>query len=255
MKVLVIEDEELAQKQLKKLLHKIDPSVVIMETLETVRASVDWLKNNDEPDLIFLDIQLADGESFDIFNQVEISSPVIFITAYDQYALKAFEVNSIDYLLKPLEKSQLEASLRKYQGLKQKFSNKSASLTGEQIDRILSSQQPEYKTRFITKTGDSIKYISIEDVSYFFSSQEITYLVAKEGKKYVIDYTLDDLIQVLDKKEFFRISRKYIAKISAIDQVRKYFNSRLKVTLNPPVDDDILISRVRVPEFLTWLEK
>lgn len=256
MKVLIIEDELHAQKDLIRLLKITHDDIDVLECIDTVEDSVHWLQNNPAPELIFMDIQLSDGLSFEIFQQIEVESPIIFTTAFDEYAIQAFKFNSIDYLLKPIDKEQLANSISKFNKLHS--SNKvNALLKQEQVQQLLELTKvgKEYKKRFITKTGDKIRHISVEDISYFFSEQDYTYLVTKEKNKFILDYTLDELMNVLDPDDFFRLSRKYIAKIHSIAQVNKYFNSRLEVELTPPADDQILISRIRVPEFLKWLEK
>lgn len=178
--------------------------------------------------------------------------------AFDEYAITAFKFNSIDYLLKPIEKDRLEASSKKYRSLQNTLSgNNTAILNNEQVEKLLELTKvgKEYKKRFITKTGDKIRHISVMDIAYFFSEQDYTYLVTKDQHKFILDYTLDELGNVLDPNDFFRLSRKYVAKINSISQVNKYFNSRLVVELQPTTRDQILISRIRVPEFLKWLEK
>lgn len=259
MKALIIEDEIYAQEELKRLLESSSHGIEVLDCIDTVEDSVEWLKNNSSPDLIFLDVQLSDGLSFEIFKQVEVSCPIIFTTAFENYALKAFKVNSIDYLLKPIEGKKLEASLDKYNKLKETFSGtENVVLNAEQVDRLFemtSDAKKEYKKRFMVKTGDRIRHISVNDTAYFLSEHDYTYLVAKENKKFIIDYSLDELAKILDPNEFFRLSRKCISNIHSVKMVNKYFNSRLEVILQPPTDDQILISRVRVPEFMKWLEK
>ncbi|MEQ6121824.1 LytTR family DNA-binding domain-containing protein [Reichenbachiella sp. MALMAid0571] len=259
MTALIIEDEIHAQKELKRLLESSSHGVEVLDCIDTVEDSIEWLQNNPKPDLIFLDVQLSDGLSFEIFKQVEVESPIIFTTAFENYALKAFKVNSIDYLLKPIEIDKLEASLDKYSKLRSTFSGSTnVVLNSEQVDRlfeITTDGKKEYKKRFMVKTGDRIRHISVQDTAFFLSEHDYTYLVAKENKKFIIDYSLDELAKILDPNEFFRISRKCITNIHSVKMVNKYFNSRLEVILQPPTEDQILISRVRVPEFMKWLEK
>ncbi|MFY0650757.1 MAG: response regulator transcription factor [Cyclobacteriaceae bacterium] len=259
MTALIIEDEIYAQEELKRMLESSSYGIEVLECIDTVEDSVEWLKSNPSPDLIFLDVQLSDGLSFEIFKQVEVVSPIIFTTAFENYALKAFRVNSIDYLLKPIEEKKLDESLKKYDNLKKTLSpEKSVVLDPEQVDRLFemtAAPKQEYKKRFMVKTGDRIRHISVQDTAYFLSEHDYTYLVAKENKKFIIDYSLDELARILDPNEFFRLSRKCISNIHSVKMVNKYFNSRLEVILQPPTDDQILISRVRVPEFMKWLEK
>ncbi len=254
MKVLIIEDEPLAQQELRRLLTKCAPHVEVMGCLDSVEDSVEWLSNAPQlPDLIFVDIQLSDGSSFDIFEQITVAVPVVFTTAYNEYALQAFRVNSIDYLLKPIEEEALGAALQKLTSLKDQFGGKNAAFSPQQLDSLLRQPRGDYKTRFLTTLGDRIRYVPVEQIAYFFAEDNTVYLVTQERKKYVLDYTLDHLETLVDPKLFFRITRKYLTHIAAIGEVSRYFNSRLKVGLVPATDDEILISRVRVPGFLAWM--
>ena len=259
MKALIIEDEIYAQEELKRLLEASGYGIEVLDCIDTVEDSIEWLHNNPRPDIIFLDVQLSDGLSFEIFKKVEVNSPIIFTTAFENYALKAFKVNSIDYLLKPIEADKLDESLRKFEKMKKSFeTKKEVVLNADQVDRlfeITTDSKREYKKRFMVKTGDRIRHISVQDTAYFLSEHDYTYLVAQENKKFIIDYSLDELARILDPNDFFRLSRKCIANIHSVKMVNKYFNSRLEVILQPPTDDQILISRVRVPEFMKWLEK
>ncbi|MFY0625313.1 MAG: response regulator transcription factor [Reichenbachiella sp.] len=257
MKVLIIEDEPFAQNELKRLLGRIDPQIDVLDCLESIEESLEWLNDNDEPDLIFLDVQLSDGLSFEIFQKVEVKAPIIFTTAFDQYAVQAFKLNSIDYLLKPIDKEELENSLNKYHNLHGvNEGEKESILNPEKIQQLLEMNlSKDYKKRFIIKTGDRLRHVSVEDIAYFYAEDDYTYLVAKENAKFIIAFKLDELVNLLDPNEFFRLSRKYIANVHSIKQANKYFNSRLEVILEPPTKDQILISRVRVPDFLEWLER
>lgn len=253
MKVLIIEDEALAQIELKRLLNKCSAEIEVLGCLDSIEESVAWLKHNSAPDLIFMDIQLSDGLSFEIFNKLRVTSPVIFTTAYDEYALQAFKLNSIDYVLKPIEQTDLQASLDKYSRLKAEFARRTSSFTPEQVDYLLNFRKPEYKTRFVSRVGDSLKYIQLAEVAYFFAEDKIVFLVTTRDKKYIIDYTLEQLEPLLDPKQFYRLNRRYIAKIDAITDIEKYFHGRLHITLTPKVEDKILISRDRASKFKEWL--
>jgi DNA-binding LytR/AlgR family response regulator len=253
MKALIIEDEPFAQAELGRLLKKVDPSIKVLDCISTVEESIDWFNSNDEPDIIFMDIQLSDGLSFEIFDKIDIHTPIIFTTAFDEYAIKAFEQHSIDYLLKPIEPKDLKKALSKFEKVKGQMKDSSPVLSDQILDQLRGKQS--YKSRFLIKKGDSIRYITVDDIAYFYSSSEITFLVTSDKLKYSIDYTLDVLSNMLDPDQYFRVSRKYIAGISAIEEVRKHFNSRLKLMLIPPTPDEILVSRARVSEFLKWLEK
>ncbi len=253
MNVLIIEDEPLAQQELKRLLQRCQPEAVVVQCLDSVEDSVDWLQRQHKPDLIFMDIRLSDGLSFEIFDQVAVPSPVIFTTAYNEYALQAFKVTSIEYLLKPIEEQALQSALQKFDLLKQHFEVTAPSWNIRQLRQLLQSDKTCYKSRFAVTLGDKIRYVLTEQIAYFFAEDNTVFLVTSDRKKYIIHYTLDQLETLLNPDEFYRISRKYMTHIQAISEVNRYFNSRLKVTLNACDDDEILISRVRVPGFLAWM--
>jgi two-component system response regulator LytT len=254
MNVLIIEDEKLAQVELKRLLDQSDFDINVLGCLDSIEESVQWLAEHEEPDIIFMDIQLSDGSSFEIFDLIEIKTPVIFTTAYDEYAIQAFKVNSVDYLLKPIEPSDLQASLQKYTEIKQHYTSTQLSYTRNQIEQILDLREPHYKNRFISRIGDRIQHIMVEDVAYFYAEDKIVSLVTRDNKEFVIDYTLEHLQSLLDPNQFYRLNRKYLAKIDAIEHVLRLFDGRFKVILKPPAKNKILISRRRMAEFKRWLD-
>lgn len=243
MKVFVIEDEIPAQEELVRILRKHFPNIEIVDIIGSVRDSVEWLRNN-TADLIFMDIQLLDGCCFDIFDVVEVRTPIIFTTAYDQYALKAFKVNSVDYLLKPIDEDELVAAVRK---MDYKYDN---------IRNLIESYMPtvRYKTRISVKTGDIYRFLLIDEVSYFISEDGFTYAVTYDEKKHIVDYTIGSLEAQLDPRRFFRVSRGCIVSIDSIEKITAYFNSRLKVTLKGRKNVSQILSRVRVPDFLNWID-
>ena len=255
MNVLIIEDEKIAANNLEKMLHQIDININVQNKIDSIEESVKWLSNN-TVDLIFLDIHLADGLCFKIFEQIEIKTPIIFTTAYDQYAIRAFKVNSIDYLLKPIELKALKNALGKLDELKKQYSEDSF-ISQNQLEKLLelSKTKRDYKSRFITKIGDQIKSIKIKDIAYFFAEDNEVFIRSLNNRSFIIDYSLNQLSNMLDPKYFFRINRAYIININAIHKIHKFFNSRLKIELEPARDDTILISRVKVSEFLEWMEK
>lgn len=260
MKVVIVEDEELAAEGLTLALQRLEAKVEVVAVLDSVRAAVAWFNNNPKPDLAFFDIQLADGLSFAIFEQCNISCPVIFTTAYDEYALRAFKVNSIDYLLKPFEATDLQKALEKWRLLRGE-SNPELPPNAE-LMRLLMQQmtqqirQEPYKSRFMVKIGDNLLSVNSQDIDYLYSENKIVWLRHQNGRKYLIDYTLEQLEELLDPALFYRINRKYIIAISAIKSVAAYTNSRLKVFLkDPPDKEDILISRERVESFKGWMGK
>ncbi|WP_027000293.1 LytR/AlgR family response regulator transcription factor [Eisenibacter elegans] len=248
MKTIIIEDEPLAAERLAWLLKQYDKSIDIMASLDSVEEAVAWLNTNPSPELIWMDIQLADGQSFEIFDQCVIDAPVIFTTAYDQYALEAFKVYSIDYLLKPIQPQALAQALQKWQRLS-RFSPQS-------LEQIRAAFQPQrrYKSRFLVKVGDKMIFKAIEEIAYFYAEDKTVYLVSQENKRYVIDYTLETLESLLDPELFFRLNRKFLARYEAISEVRHYSNSRLKISLNPRAALEVIISRERVLPFKQWAE-
>jgi DNA-binding LytR/AlgR family response regulator len=253
MKILIIEDEPFARSELIRLLNGIGREFTILDQIDTVEDSVEWLQSHPAPELIFLDIQLADGLSFEIFRQVEIHSPIIFTTAFNEYAIKAFQLNSIDYLLKPVSPEALEKALMKLDDFRSMFSQQKPWLDQQQMESLLKMMNREYKTRILLKTGDQIKSVGMEEVAYFYAEDDVVFAMLKSKSRAIVDYTLNQLETELDPKYFHRLTRGSIARITAIKKVSKYFNSRLLVELEPPAEDKILVSRVNVPEFLKWL--
>ena len=253
MKILLIEDEVPAALRLQKLVKECAPQATILEVIDSVETAVQWFRHEEVPELTFMDIQLADGLSFDIFNQVEIHSPVIFTTAFDQYALKAFKVNSIDYLLKPIDPAELQLSIDKFQRHFQKnppiYDHQTISRLMEQI------VQRNYKERFLVKMGQQLSYLPVGDIAYFYSEDGLVQALDQRGKRHIIDFTLDQLEEVLRPDNFFRINRKVITSLPAIQKIHTYFNSRLKLELQPSVLTEVIVSRDRVNGFKQWLDK
>ena len=252
MKLLIIEDEKPAALRLHQLLQQQRPQADVLALIDSVEKTVQWLQNHPGPDLMFLDIQLADGLSFDIFREVEVQAPVIFTTAYDQYTLKAFKLNSIDYLLKPIDPQELEQALAKFD----RFFGKAPYLDTQALESLIQSfQVPEYKERFIVKIGQQLTYIQIDDIQYFYSEDGLLFAQMRDRKRHVLDYTLDQLDGLLNPKAFFRLNRKAIVHINAIHKVSPYFNSRLIVELRPQPEFEVIVSRDRVSDFKNWLDK
>ncbi|MCB0632853.1 MAG: LytTR family DNA-binding domain-containing protein [Saprospiraceae bacterium] len=254
MQILIIEDEQPAAKQLAKLIQSARPHAQLLPALDSIESAIDYLSTPQvEPELIFMDIQLADGLSFDIFNQVKIKAPVIFTTAFDQYTLRAFKVNSIDYLLKPIEPEELDAALHKYENIYRPVPHLSLSLISQLKNALIT---PSYKERFLIKVGQQLIYLRTTDVRYFYSEDSLVYAITFENKKHLIDFTLDQLEQVLSPRDFFRISRKIILHLEAIHRIHTYFNGRLKLDLLPaPADLEVIVSRDRVSDFKQWLDR
>jgi DNA-binding LytR/AlgR family response regulator len=251
MKVLIIEDEPQAAKRLESLVKALEPDVVILDMLDSVKRSVAWLRENRAPDLIFMDIQLADGLSFQIFEQSEVSSPVIFTTAYDSYALKAFKVNSIDYILKPVDRDELGVALKKYHEL----GHARSKIVLENIDQAIQMLTKKFKTRFVVKVGEHLRWLEVKDILFFLSMEKVTFCYTVDGRKNIVDYTLDQLEGLLDADRFFRINRKYIVSVEAIRDMVSYTNSRLKLVLRKSDDPEVIVARERVSEFREWLDR
>jgi len=254
MTTLIIEDEKPAARLLQRKLEKLEIAVETM--LHSVEESVDWFTNNEHPDLIFLDIQLSDGLSFEIFEKIDIKSAIIFTTAYDEYALKAFKLNSIDYLLKPIDEDDLEIAVTKFKARlpKSNSENQNLQLDFEQIRRMLSNPfEKNYKKRFTVKIGQHLKVITTDEIECFFSENKGTYIHTFDNRNYLIDSTLEILEQELNMKDFFRVSRKFIVPLQAIKEIQVYTNSRLKVILPSYKEDEVVVSREKVQDFKTWL--
>ncbi len=251
MRVLIIEDEEPAYKNLSGMLQHIDGNIQIAGWIRSIQKALDWFERNEEPDLIFLDIKLTDGISFEIFERLDISSPVIFTTAYSEYAVKAFEINGVDYLLKPFNRDRLKQSIDKF--IRYHSGDRSYHL--KEIIRLIKDGKTEdlFKSRFLVKIGDKLKTVLTSEIVYFYRD-ELVWIVTRENKKYPVDYSLDDLEELLNPKYFFRINRQYIVHVHAVVQVLKYFKGKLKVILTPDVNGDLIISQERASKFKAWMD-
>ncbi|MBP7512104.1 MAG: response regulator transcription factor [Bacteroidia bacterium] len=250
MKVIIIEDEKLSADNLKLLLNRIDNSIQVLKYLDSVKATVKAFQEGLKADLIFMDIHLADGNSFEIFKQIGLETPIIFTTAFDSYALQAFKQNSIDYLLKPISQIDLSFAIEKFK--KQQTNNNQQLL--EKFSNVYQEFNRQYKSRFMVKIGKSIETIQTSDCHHFESQDGLTFLVSNKGSRYAIDFTLDQLEEIIDPKAFFRINRKVILHIKSIERVKDYFNGRLSVVTNLMQGDLCIISRERVNDFKIWLD-
>jgi len=258
MRIFIVEDEELAVKKLQKTLQSIDADLEVVGTADSIAASVEWLQSNARPDLILMDIELADGQSFEIFNLTEVKSPVIFTTSYDEYALKAFKVNSVDYLLKPIQKDELETAISKFRQLKETFREEKSGDT--QITALVKElqqtlQHKEYRKRFLVKHAQKLLSIEMDRIAYFFSDDRLNFFKTFDDKKYVLDYTMDEIESMLDPDQYFRINRAFIVSVKCIDQIQDYFGNRLKLNLKPVIDKEALVSREKVAQFKDWMGK
>jgi two-component system, LytTR family, response regulator LytT len=249
MNILLIEDEDPAAKRLQKMLKEIEPGANVSDNIVSISSAIKWFAQNPLPDLIISDIQLSDGLSFEIFKAVEILCPVIFTTAYDQYAIEAFKVNSIDYLLKPIKKEELVTAIEKYKKIKPA----AASIDINQLLKTFSNPAANYKQRFVVRYGEHIKTINIEEVAFFYTEDKVNFLTTKEGRRFAIDFNLDALEAMLDPKTYFRINRQYIISIQSIAEMFAYSKSRVLIKLNPPAKHETIVSTERSAEFKLWL--
>lgn len=250
MNTIIIEDEKPAARLLQRKVEKLGLEVQVL--LHSVEESVEWFQNNNHPDLIFLDIQLSDGLSFEIFEQIDIKSSVIFTTAYDEYALRAFKLNSIDYLLKPIDEEALKIAVDKFKNQLQKTTV--SNLDFDMIKKmILGNEVKEYKSRFSIKIGQQLKVISIDEVECFYSENKGTYLHTFDNRNYLLDTTLEQIEEELNPKEFYRVSRKFIVPLKAIKEIQVYSNSRLKIILPSYKEEEVIVSREKVSDFKAWI--
>jgi DNA-binding LytR/AlgR family response regulator len=251
MNVLIIEDEKPSARRLQRMLER--HNVEVNQMLHSVSEAVEWFVNNDHPDLIFLDIQLSDGLSFEIFDEVEIKSAIIFTTAFDEYALQAFKLNSIDYLLKPIDEEELEAAIAKFKA--QAPPKRNVQLNFEDIRKLLANPvERQFKKRFTTKIGQHIKMIPVDEIECFYSENKGTYAHTFDGRNYLLDTTLEHLVDELAPEIFFRVNRTFIVNINAIRDIISYTNSRLQLKINSYMEQEVIVARERVKDFKLWLE-
>lgn len=251
MKVLIVEDEVAAARRLAKMLQSIAPESELLAITDSISSTVNWLKENGEPELMLMDIHLADGSSFRVFDKVKVKCPIIFTTAYDQYAIQAFKVNSIDYLLKPIKESELAFSLSKF---KEK-SIASSNIDLEKLINELRKPLENYQQRFVVQFADKLKSIDVSSIAYFTALEKSVYLITDDNHRYAIDYTLEKLEEVLNPKVFYRINRKFIVNISAIKGMYTYSKSRVKIELRPDPETDVIVSSERSSGFKDWLNQ
>lgn len=250
MNAIIIEDEKLSAEHLSNLLKRVDASINVIATFDSVKKSVSEFHKGIKADVVFVDVHLADGLSFEIFQKIQIDTPVIFTTAFDEYAIKAFKLNSVDYLLKPIGAEDLRVAIDKLK----KFTQSHASIV-QDIANAYQNLNKQYKSRFMVKMGDSIVSVKTEDVLHFIAEDGITLLVTANAKRYPVDYTLDQLAELVSPEQFFRINRKVLISINAVQKVSSYFNSRLKINSDLLDDESAIVSRERVTEFKAWLDK
>lgn len=250
MKVLIFEDEALTAERLINLLKKHDPGIEVLGVLQTVKSGIKWFKTNSLPDLVFMDIHLADGSGFEILSNIKVDVPVIFTTAYDKYAIQAFKVNSIDYLLKPIDFNELKNAISKFNSLIGK-----PQLNGDTFKYFIDKMANPYKQRFLIKSGDIMKFVNTTDIAYFVFDEDYVYAYKTDSKHYIIDDSIEKLEKLLNPNDFFRINRKMIISLQSIVDIHKYFNGRVKLKLKPDIQFDAIVSREKTSDFKKWLNK
>jgi len=258
MKILIVEDEEMAVKKLTKTLTAVEPDAEVVGVAGSIRETVAWLKAHPAPELILMDIELADGQSFQIFEETEVKSTVVFTTSYDEYAIKAFKVNSIDYLLKPIQKDDLRAALDKFSQVKALYQGPSPepSLNVSSLIRELQQLQPkEYRQRFLVQYAQKLISVETQQIAYFYSDERLNLFKTFDGKKMAVDYSLDELEAMLDPARFFRIGRSFLVSIDSVEQIEPYFGNRLALHLKPAIDKEVVVSREKLTPFKTWMGK
>jgi len=269
MQVFIVEDEPLAVKKLIRLLEEVAFDVKVMGTAGGISTAVEWLESNPTPDLIFLDIELSDGQSFEIFQRTRVKSPVIFVTSYDEFALQAFKVNSVDYLLKPVQKEDLTNAIAKYRDLKAQY-NRDTSPISASIENLLLSLvgnggQPaladasvvkkDYRSRFLVKHLQKYVTVDVADIAYFWSEGRINFFKTRAGQKHLVEYTMEEIEGMLDPRDWFRVSRQFIVSVPSVAEIHPYFNNRLMLHLTPKEPEEVTVSRERVADFKVWLGK
>lgn len=251
MKVVIIEDEHLSAQRLDQMLKKYDQEIQVLAELPSVSESVEWFKSNPDPDLIFMDIHLEDGQSFSIFETINLEVPVIFTTAFDEYMVKAFKVNSVDYLMKPLNYEELAQAIEKFKKI---YSKKESPVPDMQsFLQAIQKKEPEYKNRFLVSIGSRLKPVETNDIMYFYSAEKISFLVTADNQRFPVDYSLDRLSAMLDPKEFYRINRQMILRANAIEQIHVFSKGRIKIDLKPAMKEEVFVSLDRVTDFKEWL--
>lgn len=257
MKIAIIEDEPKIAESLKLILMEIDPSISVMKILSSVKSSVEWLRvNQSSCDLLFMDINLTDGLSFEIFNQIESNTPIVFVTAYDQYALDAFKVNGVDYILKPFDKTKIKQSLKKFKSLTQTGSNPLSAESLQHLLEVVASKTITNKRKsYLVYHQDKLIPLAVDDISWFYKSNQVTYACTISNKKYIIDDALDKIQNEVSSVNFYRANRQFIVSKNAIENISIYFNGRLIVNILPKPDERIIVSKVKATDFKNWLSK
>lgn len=256
IKVVIIEDELPAQRLLKETLQEINFDTKVIGCFNSIKSAVEWFQNNPHPDIVLLDIQLSDGLSFEIFKQAKVESAIIFTTAYDEYAIQAFKVNSIDYLLKPVEKDKLKTAFEKYHNYNKQFIQKqNSNIDFSELASLIKGEKTEYRKRFLIQSNESFFHLPVEDIALFYSMQGITFAVTFEKREYPVNFSLENLKDHLQPDNFFKINRQFIVNIDAIKRVHSYFNGKLKIEMQPSHSQDIIIGKDKTASFKRWLDR
>ena len=251
MNLLIVEDENLAARRIRKMAEELDPRVNVAGMTDCIESTVEWLQNNEAPDLILMDIELADGQCFEIFNQVKVTSPIIFTTAYDEHAIRAFKLNSIDYLLKPVNAEDLRSAYEKFISL-HKPAPVNYDLTSL-VNALRNDNQSTFKQRFLIKHGQKLIPVETGSIAYFYTEDKVSFLKTFQDQRYMVDHSLDELEKMLDPRSFFRANRQFIICPRALDGIHHHFNGKLKVMLKPSTGEEVFVSRERAGDFKTWL--
>ncbi|QDO95248.1 response regulator transcription factor [Formosa sediminum] len=256
IKVLIIEDEIPAQRLLKETLQEIIIKTEVVGCANSIKSAINWFTNNPHPEIVLLDIQLSDGLSFEIFKQIKIDSMIIFTTAYDEYTLQAFKVNSLDYLLKPIDKEELQTAFEKYNRYNKKISTEQyATINFNELSQLIKTGKSNYRKRFLIQSNESFFYLPIEDIALFHSMQGITFAVTFEKREYPVNFSLESLKEQLNPDFFFKVNRQYIVNINAIKKVHSYFNRKLKLEIKPTYIHDILVGKDKASAFKKWIDR
>ncbi len=256
MKVLIIEDELPAQRLIKDQIQEIDPAIEIVGCLNSIKSSVEWLNENEHPEIILLDIQLSDGLSFEIFKKVSIDSMIVFTTAYDEYAMQAFKVNSLDYLLKPIDKDELQLAFEKYHQYSKQFIKEKNSITDfSEIASLINNEKQEYRKRFIIQSNESYYYLPVSEIAFFYITEGITFAVTYEKREYPINATLESLAEQLNPNDYYRVNRQFIININTIKRVHTHFNGKMKIETQPAFSHEIFVVKNKVASFKRWIDR
>ncbi len=254
MRVLIVEDETLAAKRIRKMVEEQEPDAVIAGMTDSIESTVQWLKDETAPDVILMDIELADGQSFEIFNRTKVTSTIIFTTAYDEYALRAFKVNSIDYLLKPIDANELKVAFDKLRARQVPASPEGSAIDMQTIVSALREKDRKmFKKRFLVKQGQRLIPVDISEIAFFYTEDKVSFIRTFSDQRYMVDHSLDELEELLDPEHFFRANRQFIISPKTLDGIHHHFNGKLKINLRPTAGDDVFVSRERAADFKAWL--